>query len=111
MGSDSALAGLKTYPQGGVELWHDDIPVLIRKGQAYPVVSFLDGFEAQSAGNGALRMGDRRFERPQRVKCPDDVQFAGVFRRRITEREYFQLHDRPKSRPDASGITSCSPGL
>ena len=88
--------GRKTNRQGRVKLGHHDVPIFIREGQADPMIALLDLLETQPAGDGALRMGDRRLESPERIERPDDVQFAGVFRRRVAERENFQLHnDRP----------------
>src|SRR2546421_5017204 len=50
----------------------------------------------------ALRMRDRRLERPQRIERPDDVQLPRMLRRRVAEREDFQLHERPPRRPNES---------
>ena len=81
--------------QGRVKLRHHDVPVFIREGQADPMIALLDLLETQPAGDGALRMRDRRFEAAKSIERPDDVQFAGVFRRRVAERENFQLHKPP----------------
>jgi hypothetical protein len=53
------------------------------------VITLFDLLETQPAGNGALRVRDRRFEGAESIERPDDVQFAGVFRRRVAERENF----------------------
>ena len=49
--------------QRRIKLRHHDVPVFIREGQADPVIPLLDLLETQPAGNGALRMRDRRLER------------------------------------------------
>jgi hypothetical protein len=75
--------------QGRVELRHHYVPVFIGKSKADPVIAFLDLLEAEPAGDGALRMRDRRFEAAKGIERPDDVQFASVFRRRVAERKNF----------------------
>ena len=78
--------------QGRIKLWHHDVSIFIREGQTDSVIALLDLLETQPAGNGALRVRDRRFEGAEGIERPDDVQFSGVFRRRVAERENFQLH-------------------
>jgi hypothetical protein len=56
------------------------------------MIALLDLLEPQPARDGALRMGDRRFERAQSVERPDDIQLPRVLRRRVAKCENFELH-------------------
>ena len=89
MRSDGPQSRGEVDRQRRVKLWHYDVSIFISEGQADPVITLLDLFETQPAGNGALRVRDRRFVSAEGVECPDNVQFAGMFRRRIAERENF----------------------
>ena len=93
MGGHGAQTWGKMDRERRIKLRHHDVSVFVCEGQTDAMIAFLDLLETQPAGNGALRMRDRRLEPAESVEGPDDVQFAGVFRRRIAERENFQLHN------------------
>ena len=57
------------------------------------MIALLDLFEPKATGNGTLRVGNWCFKRPKSIKSPNNIQFPGMFRCRITEGKYFQLHD------------------
>src|SRR5207247_3231750 len=64
MRGDGEQTGREVDRQGRVKLGHHDVPVLIREGQADPMITLLDGLETQPAGNGTLGVRNRRFESP-----------------------------------------------
>src|SRR5438552_11127176 len=104
MRGNGAQARAEMDRQSRIKLWHHNVSIFIREGQADPMIALLDLLETEPAGNGALRVRDRRFEGTKSVERSDDVEFSGVFCRRVAKRENFQLHNRPPF-----GLTSTSP--
>ena len=73
---------------------NDGLAVFIHNIDADRMVALFDAGKSEAQHHGARGMGHRNFRRPDAVERAEHIQLALVFRGRVAQRDYFNVHAR-----------------